>query len=47
MRWFTTTDPIETLFMLDVSDRRNELAAEEREDQAIRTANAVAKVLGL
>lgn len=39
--WFVNDEPLEAAAMLAIARRRNELAGEEREDLANRTANAV------
>lgn len=39
------TDPCRVAVVMALIDRRMKLAADEREDQAVRTANAVGRVL--
>jgi hypothetical protein len=46
IRFLTTTDPLERQLMIEITERAHELHAQLREDQAIRIANAVAKIFG-
>jgi len=45
MRYLTSTEPLEVGMMAAVARRRLELAAEEREDLAIRIANNVSRAI--